>query len=192
MVKEPDLWVCQILSLIRWAVTSRFQTTVGRASKRGNFFSNSPLPLEGLLFSLKSNSHLISLMVSLHYSVFHFKVKNKMHFTCHVFLYFTYFCHTSENVTSILFAHWSQLLWTLGLPDQKGPVTREGAADAAAKLLQSCLTLRDPIHGSPPGSPVPGILQARTLEWVAISFSNVWKWKVKVKLLSRVRLFTIP
>ena len=47
------------------------------------------------------------------------------------------------------------------------------------KLLQSYLTLCDPIDGSPPGSPVPGILQARTLEWVAISFSNAWKWKVK-------------
>ena len=57
---------------------------------------------------------------------------------------------------------------------------------AAAKSLQSCPTLCDPIDGSPPGSPVPGILQARTLEWVAISFSNAWKWKVKVKSLSRV------
>ena len=54
-------------------------------------------------------------------------------------------------------------------------------AAAAAKSLQSCLTLCDPIDGSPPGSPVPGILQVRTLEWVAISFSNAWKWKVKVK-----------
>ena len=59
---------------------------------------------------------------------------------------------------------------------------------AAAKLLQSCPSLCDPIDGSPTGSPVPGILQARTLEWVAIAFSNAWKWKVKVKLLSRVRL----
>ena len=59
---------------------------------------------------------------------------------------------------------------------------------AAAKLLQSCPTLCGPIDGSPPGSPIPGLLQARTLEWVAISFSNAWKWKVKVKLLSRVRL----
>ena len=58
-------------------------------------------------------------------------------------------------------------------------------AAAAAKLLQSCPTLCDPIDGSPPGS-IPGILQARTLEWVAISFSNAWKWKVKVKSLSRV------
>ena len=60
------------------------------------------------------------------------------------------------------------------------------AASAAAKSLQSCLTLCDPIDGSPPGSPVFGILQARTLEWAAISFSNVWKWKVKVKSLSHV------
>ena len=62
----------------------------------------------------------------------------------------------------------------------------------AAKSLQSCPTLCDPIDGSPPGSPVPGILQARTLEWVAISFSNAWKWKVKVKSLSRVRLLATP
>ena len=58
----------------------------------------------------------------------------------------------------------------------------------AAKSLQSCPTLCDPIDGSPPGSPIPGILQARTLEWVAISFSNAWKGKVKVKALSRVPL----
>ena len=64
------------------------------------------------------------------------------------------------------------------------------AAAAAAKSLESCPTLCDPIDGSPSGSPVPGILQARTLEWVAISFSNAWKGKVKVKvkLLSRVQL----
>ena len=60
---------------------------------------------------------------------------------------------------------------------------------AAAKSLQSCPILCDPIDGSPPGSPVPGVLQARTLEWVAISFSNAWKWKVKVKSLSRVQLW---
>ena len=65
-------------------------------------------------------------------------------------------------------------------------------AAAAAKSLQSCPTLCDPIHSSPPGSPVPGILQARTLEWVAISFSNAGKWKVKVKLLSRVWLLATP
>ena len=55
-----------------------------------------------------------------------------------------------------------------------------------------CVWLCDPMDGSPPGSPVPGILQARSLEWVVISFSNAWKWKVKVKSLSRVRLYTTP
>ena len=65
-------------------------------------------------------------------------------------------------------------------------------AAAAAKSLQSCPILCDPIDGSPPGSSVPGILQARTLEWVAISFSNAWKWKVKVKSFSRVGLFATP
>ena len=63
----------------------------------------------------------------------------------------------------------------------------EGSA-AAAKLFQSCPTLCNPIDSSSPGSPLPGILQARTLEWIAISFSNAWKWKVKVKSLGRVRL----
>ena len=65
-------------------------------------------------------------------------------------------------------------------------------AAAAAKSLQSCSTLWDPIDSSPPGSPVPGILQARTLEWVAISFSNAWKCKVRVKLLSPVWLLATP
>ena len=63
---------------------------------------------------------------------------------------------------------------------------------AIAKSLQSCPTLCNPIDGSPPGSPISGILQARTLEWVAISFSNAWKWKVKGKLLSSVRLLATP
>ena len=67
-----------------------------------------------------------------------------------------------------------------------------GCSAAAAKSLQSCPTLCDPTDGSPTGSPIPGILQARTLEWVAISFSNAWKWKVKVKSLSRVQLFVTP
>ena len=82
------------------------------------------------------------------------------------------------------------------------PITRSGliqiftkcyfAAAAAVKSIQSCPTQCDPRDGSPPGSPVPGILKARTLEWVAISFSNAWKGKVKVKSLSRVWLFTTP
>ena len=66
------------------------------------------------------------------------------------------------------------------------------AAAAAAKSLQSCLSLCDPIDGSPLGSSVPGILQARILEWVAISFSNAWKWKVKVKSPIHARLLATP
>ena len=69
---------------------------------------------------------------------------------------------------------------------------RQALSKIAAKSLQSCPTLCDPIDGSPPGFPVPGILQARTLEWVAISFSNAWKWKVKVKSLSPVWLVATP
>ena len=65
---------------------------------------------------------------------------------------------------------------------------QESSRKTSAKSPQSCPTLCDPMDGSPPGFPVPGILQARTLEWVAISFSNAWKWKVKVKSLSHVRL----
>ena len=68
--------------------------------------------------------------------------------------------------------------------------TRKPAA--AAKSLQSCPTLCDPIDGSPPASPVPGILQTRRLEWVAISFSNAGKWKVKVKWFNRVQLLATP
>ena len=71
------------------------------------------------------------------------------------------------------------------------PWSQDPAA-AAAKLLQSCPTVCDPIDGSPSGSPAPGILQARTLEGLAISFSNAWMWKVKRKSLSRVRLFATP
>ena len=81
----------------------------------------------------------------------------------------------------------------LSCPTLCGPVNHSTPGlPAAAKLLQSCPTLCNPIDGSPPGSPIPGILQARTLEWVAISFSNIWKWKVKVKSLSLVRLLATP
>ena len=72
------------------------------------------------------------------------------------------------------------------------PRTLKSHHATAAKSLQSCPTLCDPIDGSPPGSSIPGILQARTLEWIAISFSNASKWKVKVKSLSRVRLLVTP
>ena len=72
------------------------------------------------------------------------------------------------------------------------PICIVPAGTAAAKSLQPCPTLCDPIDGSPPGSPVLGILQARILEWVAISFSSAWKWKVKVKSLSCVWLLAMP
>ena len=89
-----------------------------------------------------------------------------------------------------MFAYWFYL-WMINkhyVDDHWG----NGIFTAAAKSLQLCPTLFDPIDGSPPGSPIPGILQARTLEWVTISFSNAWKWKVKGKLLSHVRLIATP
>ena len=96
----------------------------------------------------------------------------------------------------IIAIHWNQYnakcqwqKWNYSLLLQEAYIL---AAAAAAKSLQSCPTLCDPMDGSPPGSPVPGILQARTLEWVAISFSNAWKWKVKGKSLSRVPLLATP
>ena len=102
---------------------------------------------------------------------------------CHPTTLFTYLCPTAVTVlhpggglSSILDAITSKVVSQLSVA-------------AAAKSLQSCPTLCDPIDGRPPGSPVPGILQSRTWEWVAISFSNAWKWKMKVKSLSRVRLF---
>ena len=80
------------------------------------------------------------------------------------------------------------LLWSIFLVVR----ARGSLAAATAKSLQSCPTLCDLIDGSSPGSHVPGILQARTLEWVVISFSNAWKWEVKVKSLNRVRLLATP
>ena len=88
--------------------------------------------------------------------------------------------------------HCSLLIPRWGWEEQAQLKALLAAAAAAAKSLQSCLTLCDPIDGSPLGSPVPGILQARTLEWVAISFSKAWKWKVKVKSLSHIRPSATP
>ena len=85
----------------------------------------------------------------------------------------SYYSLAQEFLTLCCF--WSKQTLSLHSLDWLG-----NAAAAAAKSLQSCPTLCDPIDGSPPGFPVPGILQAKTLEWVAISFSNAWKWKVKV------------
>ena len=96
-------------------------------------------------------------------------------------------CHVFKNeITFSVFFRKLTYKWTC--------LKTEGdaAAAAAAKSLPSCPTLCDPINGSPTGSPVPGILQIRTLEWVAISFSNAWKWKVKMKSLSRIQLLATP
>ena len=84
---------------------------------------------------------------------------------------------------------WGKICWHAMLLRK---VAQTATATATAQLPQSCPTLCDPRDGNPPGSPIPGILQARTLEWVAISFSNAWKWKVKVKSLSRVQLLATP
>ena len=99
---------------------------------------------------------------------------------CHSFFLF----QLSVNFKKVLF------YWSIDASQSDSVI--HAAAAAAAKSLQSCPTLCDPIDGSSPGSPVPGILQARTLEWVAISFSNAWKGKVKVKSLSHVRLLATP
>ena len=97
-------------------------------------------------------------------------------YSCHLFL-ISHFCYI--HTVSVLYC--AHLCMKCSL-----------AAAAAAKSLQSCPTLCNPRDGSPPGSPIPGILQARTLEWVAISFSNERKWKAKVKSLSCVRLLATP
>ena len=102
-------------------------------------------------------------------------------------------------------SEWSFLFWSLDFFPKAGTIGHSFISSclytslflyltvsSLKLLLQACLSLCDPIDGSPPGSPVPGILQARTLEWVAISFSTAWKWKVKVKLLSRVWLLVTP
>ena len=101
----------------------------------------------------------------------------------HVSRILTYWFHVA-SISNIYFSLWQKAI----IYDKNIPVT----VPAAAKSLQLCPTLCDPIDGSPPGSPVPGILQARTLEWVAISFPNAWKWKVKVKSLSGVRPSVTP
>ena len=93
---------------------------------------------------------------------------------------------SGEEKTAVFRGNWPQI--GLSVPRE----TAAAAAAVAAKSLQSCLTLCNPIDGSPSSSPVPGILQARPPEWVAISFSNAWKWKVKAKLLSHVWLLATP
>ena len=108
------------------------------------------------------------------------------------FLFHFFGCFLEKNHTNLHFVFQIFLLFscTCGFSQAYPPYSIPAAA--AAKSLQSCPTLCNLIDSSPPGSPVPGILQARIVEWVAISFSNAWKWKVKVKSLSRVRLYATP
>ena len=101
------------------------------------------------------------------------------------FIQFLFFLEYSFCVT-LFFSNIG--LWCYIYFLERRKVDVEKGPDIAVKSLQSYPTLCDPIDGSLPGSPVPGILQARTLEWVAISFSNARKWKVKVKSLSRAWL----
>ena len=105
---------------------------------------------------------------------------------CH-FLLQGIFLAQGSNPCLLCLLHW-QVDWILYCYATWEAHTVYTATAAAAKSLQSCPTLHDPIDGSPPGSSVPGIRRARRLEWVAISFSNAWNWKVKVKSLSSVRL----
>ena len=106
--------------------------------------------------------------------------------TKHHLEYVLFYCHIIPGIIM----HFTFII-TMNSPNYVLSNTLYAAA-AAAKSLQSCPTLCDCIDGSQPGSLVPGILQARALEWAAISFSNAWKWKVKVKSLSRVRLVATP
>ena len=99
--------------------------------------------------------------------------------------------HTKPH-TSFLNKHEHKWYQGLQTKAQLHPELINSAAAAAAKSLQSCPTLCNPIDSSPTGSPVPGILQARTVEWVVISFSSAWKWRVIVKSLSRVQLLATP
>ena len=97
--------------------------------------------------------------------------------------------HDKCSLTLPFIAYWLISIYRIGTNEWHFSYWKILAA--AAKSLHSCPTLCDPIDGSPPGSPVPGILQARTLEWVAMSFSNAWKWRLKVKSLSHVRLYHV-
>ena len=120
-------------------------------------------------YSVKTNKKLASRNKS------NFQLKNIREIIVYVCVFNTRVFHTAGRC----FTTWA---------DREAQI--KAAAAAAAKSLQSCLTLHNPVDGSPQGSPVPGILQARTLEWVAISFSKASKWKVKVKSHSRGQLFT--
>ena len=132
--------------------------------------------------------HLSATLALLIFSVNSFNIYKLHHFcTC-----FSYNCFILTDLDSSIRVLNSQGSATMSYLSSVALRMPNRVAAAAAKSLQSCPTLCDPIDGSSPGSPVPGILQARTLKWVAISFSNAWEWKVKVKSLGRVQLLATP
>ena len=137
-----------------------------------------PIFPEGWIFPPLLASWLLWLSIIVHFSCPHHRWKPR----CRAWRCGQVFKHCLGSHTQCF------ACWRGRLDENKFHTIR----NAAAKSLQSCPTLCDPIDGSPPGSPIPGILQARTLEWVAISFSNAWKWKVKVKSLSHVRPLATP
>ena len=156
---------------------------------------------EALLVSVKENLTVVLICISLMTSatVPLFMCLTIFYLLFPIFNLAKFFCHwgSSLHILDInrLSAVWFRIF---SLPFHQLPfhsfhwVLWCTVAVAAAKSLQSCPTLCDPIDGSPPGSAIPGILQAKTLEWVAISFSNAWKWKVKVKSFSCVWLLATP
>ena len=125
------------------------------------------------------------------YQNFIFLIKKSFPFRFRLTLKFNFGAHPKLYPTCIVLSVFPDSVF-LGCTLTESVSTKKNAAAAAAKSLQSRPTLCDPIDSSPPGSPVPGILPARTLDWVTISFSNAWKWKVKGKSLSRVLLLATP
>ena len=163
-----------------------------------SFLGLSSIPLCIYMYVYVYYISFIHSSVDGHLSCFHFLsiVNNAtatnigMHvsFQIHVFGFFRYIPRSGitrsyrSSIFTTIFKNWKKKMY----------VFKVLMCLAAAASPKSCPTLCDPTDGSPSGSPIPGILQARTLEWVAISFSNAGKWKVKVNSLSHVRLLTTP
>ena len=169
-----------------------FNVAFGRWTQRNSAPENPSTSPSGPTFSIVSRHYTSTHQTSLNC----FDDQNIGHYlTASIKFLFWALLVTAWPQHWFLLRCWSLLLMNKNFDISPWPYLlycHHPAAAAAAKSLQFCPTLCDPRDGSPPDSPVPGILQARTLEWVAISFSNVWKWKVKVKSLSHVQLLAIP